>query len=72
MNKNWIIYLLVILLVIEYKTGYKKAIIVPDDTKITYPTTVIRLKGKARGHKKYIDMRRVGRIFEIPIPLEIK
>lgn len=67
MNKNWIILLLVTILILEYKTGYRKVISVPDNYKITYPTTVIRLDGKARGHKKYIDMRMIKKIYEIKL-----
>jgi len=64
MNKNWLILLLVTILILEYKTGYRKVMSVPDNYKITYPTTVIRLRGKARGHKKYIDMRMIKRIYK--------
>lgn len=58
MTKNWLILLLVTMLMLEYKTGYKKTMIVPDDTKITYPTTVIR----QGAHKKYIDMRLIRKL----------
>lgn len=63
MNKNWIIFLFAFLLVIEYKTGYKKTMIVDDNFKIKYPTTVIK-----RGHNRtYIDMRRVKKIYKIKL-----
>jgi len=54
MNKKWFIYLFAFLLIIEYKTGYKKLIIV-DEYKIGKTITILRI-GK---HRKYIDMRRV-------------
>jgi len=64
MNKNWLILLLVTMLILEYKTGYRKVMSVPDNYKITYPTTVLRLEGKARGHKKYIDLRMLEKVYE--------
>lgn len=62
MNKNWLILLLVTMLILEYRTGYRKVISVPSNYKITYPTTVIR--GKPRGHKKYIDLRMLKKVYE--------
>ena len=60
MNKNWII-LLVITLIIEYKTGYKIAKVV-DSYKIGKTTTVLKIGP----HRKYIDMRIIEKICEAP------
>jgi len=66
MNKNWIIFLFAFLLVIEYKTGYKKSIAV-DSYRIGKTTTVLKIGH----HRKYIDMRIVERIYEVPTPLNL-
>lgn len=64
MNKNWIIICLAFMLVIEYKTGFKRTFIIEDPNfKLHYPTTTIR-----QGHlKTYIDIRNVKRIYKLPI-----
>jgi len=49
------------MLFIEYKTGCKKTMIVNDDFKIKYPTTIVEI---GRGNRKYIDMRRVKKIYK--------
>jgi len=64
--KNWIIFLLIIILVIEYKTGYKKSIVV-DSYKIGRTTTVLKIGH----HRKYIDMRIIEKISEAPEPLNL-
>lgn len=67
MNKNWLVFLLAVTLIIEYKNGYKKAIVV-DSYIGGRVTTVLKI-----GHnRKYIDMRRVKKIYEIPIPLTVR
>ena len=67
MNKNWIILLLVTMLILEYRNGHIKTMTVPENYNFTYPTTTIKLQGRARGHKKYIDMRRVKRVWRIGV-----
>ena len=64
--KHLIILLLSIILIIEYKTGYTKSIIV-DSYKIGKTTTVLKIGH----HRKYIDMRIVERIYEVPTPLNL-
>lgn len=67
---SWIMLVLMSIIVIEYKTGAVYVACVDGEIKENYPTTVIKLKGRARGHKKYIDMRRVKEIYKITSPYE--